>query len=156
MPKYSLDDLGDHVIRTATDRWLKVVGGACYNEFGCSVCLREDDEPLQQIVDRFPRLEEGQPFYLLTEPPRAAQPCATLLFRLDNGCRFRVQLDYYRLTIPFVFRSTDPRVGQASAEWTAPAGKLLARLWQQPLQISFAEDDSIRLHVGFSLTVPAQ
>ena len=94
------------------------------NEFGTTVYV--DCRESYELVGFRPRLEEKQWFNIVTKHP---SPCNMLLFELPCGWRFRVYLDVcYKFSIPFWFKTADPRVEWAEAKWHGNSGKILRHL----------------------------
>lgn len=145
----------DTKCRTQSGRFLYHVGNLLFqNEVGQIVRPKDYDEPCE-VIQEWPCLAEHQPFGLLTK--RAEHPSQLLVFQLDNGFRFQTRMKDYRITIPFVFQTIDPRVPLAKAEWSARSGRILKHLigtW--PLSISFKESLP-QLEVGYSgITISKQ
>lgn len=155
MKTIPLDDLDGKIIFTNKNRWLKIKDCRFYDEFGRNVQFDSRVEQCERILDKLPSLKEGQNFHLSSNVPRSFGPYEVLVFKTDEDFRFRIRLTDYRLTIPFMFRSTDVRVGEIEGNWSYRSGRLVAALKNQNLSIAFDGNIPI-LYIGFSMSVKSE
>ncbi len=152
-----LEERGNYV-RTQK-RWLRYDGSMWRNvgRWTQNHTYFRDDEQIIDIQQGCPKLMEGDIFTLVDALPRVPfMPNSSFLFQIErNQFPFLVVLDNYRLTIPFHYHSTDPRVGIAESKWTCPAGQLMRHLNLQNLQILWKEDKPV-LEIGMKMSVQSQ
>lgn len=133
----SLDNLEGCVIQTAKDRWLKVENGLVYNEFKQILSIRDDDCPIKRIEKNWPYLREGEWFEMTSPVKRSDSPFFSITFRTEQGLYFRCSNEHYKLEIPFIFASTDPRVGDHRGKWRSPSGKVINLISKNKLMIYY-------------------
>lgn len=138
--------------RTQSGQYFVAMGNAVFqNELGCYVHPQDYEEECTLLPD-WPHLSEFNNFRLTTKPTGYPHQC--LIFETEGKFRFQVVMNDYRIVIPFRFKSTDPRIGTASAKWQATSGKILTWMVGETLRISY--DKEPRLHVGNSIVIPSQ
>lgn len=114
------------VFKTRYDRYYiydDLLGGF-KNEFGHFVSVHPNE--IFELVPKRPRLEEKQWFNIVTQKP---SPCNNIIFELLCGWRFKAYLDVScKFSIPFWFKTADPRVEWAEAKWHGNSGKIFRHL----------------------------
>lgn len=121
-------DVGDKA-QTESGKFVVAGPGLTYHdEIGRSFYPADYDEPAT-ILNEWPILQEGDHFRLAYKPK--VHPYEHLIFEKLNGFKFRIRTDNYRFKIPFVFRSTDPRIKYGHTFWSCDSGQAARMMWRE-------------------------
>lgn len=146
--------------KTNKGRFLRCRGTWLFdNEFGVRVCDLSvlNDNTTCEIIEGWPILHVGEGFELINKK-LYGHPNERLIFQTNEGFRFIVDTKNYRMSIPFVFPTTDERLEWGSANWTASSGRVPHALKGHQLYLSYDKGSKPTLHVGFvpHMTIPSQ
>lgn len=128
------------------------------DDLGRDFCLYGVDENTPcEIIEEWPKLHVGEGFKLINKK-LYGHPNERLIFQTDEGFRFIVDTKNYRMSIPFVFPTTDERLEWGSANWTASSGRVPHAIKEHQLYLSYDKGKKPTLHVGFvpHMTIPSQ
>ncbi len=139
--------------------WLAQGNLVFHNDLGIPRYPNDYDAEVE-IVEK-QKLKQNQDFVCLTKIDNKLLATAWfyLIFQIaDNGWRWRVRCENYKLSVDSYYPSTDPRAGYLLSSWTIGSGKIFREIsLARTMRVIGEENPKLIINqITRTLTVPAQ